>query len=131
MAENLAQEHWIETYKSLITLSLEAFRFSALANGGSAVALLAYLGNVAGKPDVIVPNMSCPMLAYLFGLLLCGIAVLFGYLTQLQLLQEIGKSKKAILSHKYYLWLAILTYAFSLIAFGIGSYWAVLRFINQ
>jgi hypothetical protein len=48
MAENLAQEHWIETYKSLITLSLEAFRFSALANGGSAVALLAYLGNVAG-----------------------------------------------------------------------------------
>lgn len=39
--------HWLETYKSLITLSIEGFKFSALANGGSAVALLAYLGNVA------------------------------------------------------------------------------------
>jgi hypothetical protein len=37
--------HYTETYKSLITLSVEGFKFCALANGGAAVALLACLGN--------------------------------------------------------------------------------------
>ncbi len=47
-------DDWVETYKSLITLSTEGFKFCALANGGPAVALLACLGNVAGK-DHSVP----------------------------------------------------------------------------
>lgn len=44
MVNDLIDNHWLETYKSLVTLSVEAFKFSALANGGAAVALLAYLG---------------------------------------------------------------------------------------
>jgi hypothetical protein len=34
------QQQWLETYKSLIAISVEGFKFSALANGGAAVALL-------------------------------------------------------------------------------------------
>lgn len=36
----------METYKSIITLSIEGFKFAALANGGAAVALLAYLATL-------------------------------------------------------------------------------------
>lgn len=42
MATDISNQHWIETYKSLITLAVEGFKFAALANGGAAVALLAY-----------------------------------------------------------------------------------------
>ena len=72
-------DHWLETYKSLITLSIECFKFSALANGGAAVALLAYLGNIASA-TCFAPDMRYPMLAFLIGLTLCGFAMLFGYI---------------------------------------------------
>ena len=119
-------DHWLETYKSLITLSIESFKFSALANGGAAVALLAYLGNIAGKTSA--PDMRCPMLAFLTGLTLCGFAMLFGYLTQLKLLNEIGRTEKFVIRHSLFLWLAITLFAASLIAFGVGSWQAVIRF---
>ena len=48
-------DHTDQTYKSLIHLSIEGFRFCALANGGAAVALLAYLGNIASK----APGLAC------------------------------------------------------------------------
>ena len=120
-------DHWLETYKSLITLSIESFKFSALANGGAAVALLAYLGNTAGKTVTSI-DMRCPMLAFLVGLTLCGFAMLFGYLTQLKLLNEIGRAEKFPIRHSLFLWLAIILYASSLIAFGVGSWQAVIRF---
>lgn len=39
--------HPEETYKSLTTISVEALKALALINGGAAVAILAYLGNLA------------------------------------------------------------------------------------
>jgi hypothetical protein len=39
--------HMTETFKGLITLSVELAKMLALVNGGAAVALLAYLGNFA------------------------------------------------------------------------------------
>lgn len=127
MTTDLTRDHWLETYKSLITLSIEGFKFSALANGGSAVALLAYLGNIAGKTTT-VPDMRCPMFAFLAGLAICGFALLFAYLTQLKLLNEIGRTEKFVFKHHWLLWSAIVLFACSLIAFGVGSWQAVIRF---
>jgi hypothetical protein len=126
MADTM-REYWLETYKSLITLSIEGFKFSALANGGAAVALLAYLGSVAGK-SVPTPDMRCPMFAFLSGLAACGLSMLFAYLTQLKLLNEIGRSEKPEFGHGWLLWSAIVLFACSLIAFGVGSWQAVARF---
>jgi hypothetical protein len=51
--------HPEETFKSLITISVEALKTLALVNGGAAVALLAYLGNLAARtPAVRLPNWS-------------------------------------------------------------------------
>ena len=127
MTTNLTDQHWIETYKSLITLSIEGFKFSALANGGAAVALLAYLGNIAGK-GASAPDMRCPMAAFLAGLVSCGLAMLFAYLTQLKLLNESSIGNRPALSHAWVLWAAIILFACSLAAFGVGAWQAVLRF---
>lgn len=120
-------DYWKETYKSLVTLSIEAFKFSALINGGAAVALLAYLGNLSTKTTPL-PDMRCPMMAFLSGLMLCGVAMLLAYLTQLKLLNEIGHSEKPVIHHSWLLWGSIVLFALSLIAFGVGSLQAVIRF---
>jgi hypothetical protein len=127
MVTELNDEHWIETYKSLITLSIEGFKFAALANGGAAVAILAYLGNVVGKGG-IAPDMRFPMAAFLTGLTFCGTAMFFAYLTQLKLLNERQNRQRMKLSHAWVLWCAVILYALSLAGFGVGAWQAVLRF---
>jgi len=122
MVKELYQDHWLETYKSLISISVEGFKFSALANGGAAVAILAYLGNVAGK-GAAVPSMQIPMLAFLVGL-----SMLFAYCTQLKLLLEIGASEPPRPLHDWLLWFAVILFFCSLVAFACGSWLAVVRF---
>jgi hypothetical protein len=122
----LAQQHWLETYKSLISLAIEGFKFSALANGGAAVALLAYLGNLAGK-STQVADMRAPMAAFLGGLITLGIAMVLAYLTQLQLLNEAGNSQAAG-RHASILRGTILLFLASLGAFAVGCWQAVKRF---
>lgn len=120
-------DHWLETYKSLVTISIEGFKFLALANGGAAVALIAYLGNVAGK-GVPTPDMRYPMLAFLIGLGFCALSMLFSYLTQLSLLNEIGAEKIKSGKHQIGLWIAIVFFILSICSFGAGSWTAVIRF---
>jgi hypothetical protein len=51
--------HPEETFKSLITISIELLKMLALVNGGAAVALLAYLGNLASRASgARPPNMT-------------------------------------------------------------------------
>jgi hypothetical protein len=71
MAPEIQKEHAIETYKSLTQIALEMLKLLALLNGGAAVALLAYLGNVSGKSGSVL-NMRLPMICYCIGLMLCG-----------------------------------------------------------
>jgi len=119
-------DHALETFKSLIQIALRGLGLLALLNGGAAVALLSYLGNIAGKGSS-VPDMRLPMGAYLSGLVLCGLAFVFGYLTQLFLYNEsTGQAKRAV--HRYLLWLSIAFAFLSLAAFAIGSSVAVVRF---
>lgn len=114
------QEHFLETYRSLITVSLEGFRYLALVNGGAVVAVIAYLGG-ADKP---APDLKGAMLGFIVGLVSCGLALLFAYLTQLRLLNEIGREKVATM-HTVPLNLAIVLYAVSLAAFSFGAWSAV------
>ncbi len=121
--------HWIETYKSLITISTEGFKFSALINGGAAVALLSYLGNIAGKSTATM-DMRVPMFAFLSGLALCGMSMCFAYLTQLTLLNEerIGADPQAKGNHQWFLRIAMVLFVANLVAFAIGAWTAVERF---
>lgn len=81
--------HPEETYKSLITISVEALKTLALVNGGAAVAILAFLGNLASRtPAVHLPNMTWALVCFAGGLFLTVLAFIVAYLTQLQLYNE-------------------------------------------
>jgi len=124
---DLREEHFLETYRSLISISLEGFRYLALINGGAVVALIAYLGNTSsgGRP---VPDLRAAMLGFIVGLVSCGFAMLFAYLTQLWLLNEGQPVRTFMKSHSVPLHVAIALSALSLVAFCFGAWSAVSAF---
>jgi hypothetical protein len=128
-APQIQKEHAIETYKSLIQISVEGLKALALLNGGAAVALLAFLGNLAGKASAM-PDMRCPMAFFLAGLVLCGVCFITSYLTQLTLYNEsMGWSNERFYQkHKFWLPVTLLSVLTSILAFAFGSYSAVVRF---
>lgn len=87
MSEDFNALHRIETYKSLITVSIEAKRFLALVNGGAAIALLNYATSVVQKVGH-APDVRWPMALFLAGLVLCGWTFLASYWTQNILFNE-------------------------------------------
>lgn len=129
MPPDIEKEHAIETYKSLIQISVQGLKLLAVLNGGATVALLAYLGNVAGK-RMPVPDMRLPMACYVVGLAFCGFAFVASYLTQLVLYNEtVGNPVPRWLGrHSRWLWAAIVLVVLSLSAFSIGSIVAAYRF---
>ena len=94
---------------------------------GAAVALLAYMGNIAGK-GLPVPSLFIPMLCYVTaGLMFCALAFLFGYLTQSLLYNE----STGQLRPGAHLSLRIAAVGFSvvsMVAFSAGSLVAALIF---
>lgn len=122
-------DHQTETYKSMIAISTEAIKYCALVNGGAAVAILAYLGNVYAKaPSTApVPDLSGAMAWFLAGLLFAGSLIGAAYLTQLMLYNESFNDPipRKTASHKYSLWIAMACFAMSLLCFGVGSSKAV------
>ena len=52
--------HLQETYKSLITISVECLKMLAIVNGGAAVAVLTYLGNLASHTPSGQPTNPSP-----------------------------------------------------------------------
>jgi hypothetical protein len=120
------REHAIETYKSLIQISLEAMKFLAYMNGGAVIALLAYLGKIAGG-KVAVPDMRWPMACFLIGIVCSGFNYILAYLTQLRLFNE-TLDRGMRIKHTFFLVFAIIFACVSIIVFAVGSLWAVVKF---
>jgi uncharacterized membrane protein YidH (DUF202 family) len=129
MSPDISKEYAVETYKSLIHISVEGMKLIAVLNGGAAVALLAYLGSVASKGSA-VPDMRWPMALFIFGLLLCGLAFLFSYLTQLRLYDVSIHQAQTLTGRSWSFWLhlAIVCVILSLLLFASGGLVAVWRF---
>lgn len=129
--------HPQETYKSLISIAIEALKALALVNGGAAVAILAYLGNVASRASAMrLPNMIWPLACFAGGLFLTLVAFIGAYLTQLQLYQEdlardFPKSPPIKEHHRIYLWITIPTGLLAAVAFGIGCILAAMIFAQN
>lgn len=115
--------HRTETFKSLVTLSVEALKMLALINGGAAVAVLTYLGNLAGKASapVVLPPVRAALLAYGGGVLAVALAFMLAYLAQLRLYQESVDPFR-----KEFHWMLITAAAglalVSAVAFGVGCW---------
>jgi hypothetical protein len=81
--------HIVETFKGLITLSIEALKALLLINGGAAVAILAYLGSLASRGSTAhLPNMKGALLCFAIGVLATALAFIVAYFTQFCLYYE-------------------------------------------
>src|SRR5258707_4450487 len=81
--------HIAETFKGLISLSIEALKALLLINGGAAIAILAYLGNLASRTSLAhLPEVKNALLCFAGGVFATALAFIVAYFTQLRLYQE-------------------------------------------
>ncbi|BBP99126.1 hypothetical protein BSFA1_42550 [Burkholderia sp. SFA1] len=107
----------LETYKSLISISVEVFKYLALLNGGAAAAVLAGFDRLV--KNIPLGALQIAVISFVVGLLLCGLAMFCAYWTQISLFNEyMGRMRRI---HGSILLAAALCSALSLIAFAVGA----------
>jgi len=118
--------HLQETYKSLITISVECLKMLVVVNGGAAVAVLTYLGNLVGRSSPQHPIHITPaILCYCGGLLAAVLALMFSYLVQLRLYNEESAVQWNVpvrRRHGRLLWMSIALAIIAAAAFGMGCW---------
>jgi len=125
------EEHAVETYKSLISISTEGMKALQLVNGGAVVALLAYLGQVSNRAS-IAANVKCAMGLFILGLVAATFAFFTSYLTQLALFNEsVREQVYRGTKHGPWWWLTILVALVSLACFACGAFAAVAALSKQ
>ena len=129
VSQKLAEDRLNETYRSMVSHGSAAIKAVMLANGGAAVALLAFLGNVWGSDCISsAPNMFWPMLAFVIGLVSGTLSAATAYLTQLALYRQdqialglIQPISRWLDEHVRWLWVSIGSVAISLSLFAAGG----------
>jgi len=79
-------EHTSETYKSMISISVEAMKSLLLINGGAVIAVLTYLG--ATNNPTLASNATLPLAFFVAGLIFSVFTFVSSYLTQYSLFNE-------------------------------------------
>lgn len=87
------EEKRTETYKSLISVSLELYKTLLLINGGGIVSILAYIGT---RPEKYQPGYMTIISAafFIIGLISVVFAIIFSYLVQFYIHSEISLNNK-------------------------------------
>jgi len=82
----------VETYKSLISISVEGFKTLLLINSGAVVAILAYVGQ-AGRGPEVAQHAWLPLGLFVAGIMACVFAFFGSYSTQFLLYGESVQGK--------------------------------------
>jgi hypothetical protein len=126
-------EHAIETYKSLVTLSLEGLKAILLINGGAVVAMLTFLGH-AQHGEKLAAHMWWPLGFFIGGVICCAFAFIGSYGTQLALYNEtVSPALYSGPSHKLVLALTVGLAILSVLCFAGGAFSSIdvlVRFTN-
>lgn len=118
MSEKFIDDHRIETYKSMISISVEGFKILALLNGGAAAGILAAFDKVRASVDA--HSLKIAIVCFVVGLVSVGCAFMASYLTQNTLLEEsLGRRRES--SHMTFYRTAMGFCAASLVAFSTGA----------
>ncbi|OWT61877.1 hypothetical protein [Candidimonas nitroreducens] len=122
MHEGFRESHKIETYKSMITLSVEVFRALILLNGAAAAGIVAAMDKLS---RLLAPHtLRHSLTAFLLGLIFAMLATLGGWFTQNTLHNE---NIAAIARGKHLRWVqaVVLLCVASIVAFSAGGLIAV------
>lgn len=92
MGASFKDDHTLETYKSMITVSVEAFKLLAILNGGAVAGILAGYDRIRS----LIPHGSLvtSVTAFVLGLIAIGAAFHCSYLTQNLLFNEAVRPEK-------------------------------------
>ena len=116
---SFTNDHALETFRSLINISVEALKILVLLNGGAIVALLAYLGQVDTRVQ-LASLVAHPVRVFVVGLVLGALSFVGSYLTQLSLYSETVFRKTQ--RHHWFLWVTLLLGLASIAAFAWGAF---------
>lgn len=118
------EEHALETYKSLISVSMEGLKSLLLIHGGAVVAVVAFLGQSSLGPE-LAAHFWWPLGFFIAGLTLCVLAFVGSYATQFALFNErLGRAYKGP-RHMVCLWATVLLVFLSIAAFAAGAFSSV------
>ncbi|MYM34907.1 hypothetical protein GTP38_11210 [Duganella sp. FT94W] len=115
-------DHRLETYKSMITISVEVFKYLVLLNGGAAAGMVATLDKL--RLIMSVCSMRAAIGFFVAGLAFNGVAIICSYFTQNTLYGE-SVNRPGVGRHLTYLVCATISAALSLLAFCAGAITAV------
>jgi hypothetical protein len=118
MSNDFLHEHKVETYKSLITISLEAFKYMALLNGGAAAGMLTTVDKAVQYTGLHAFEFA--ICAFVIGLACSAAALLLSWLTQFRLHNE-NVRRATGERHPYFMWASVTLISFSLFAFCTGA----------
>lgn len=77
---NLAER--VELVKGVFQFGGSALKSAILINGGAAVAILAFIGKIYTPSSPIVKNLACPLMMFVYGVLVSAMATGAAYITQ-------------------------------------------------
>ena len=77
-----AHSHQVEMFRSVISAGQSALRSAFLMNGGGAVAVLAFIGNLANNDPQRIPSLAPSLTVFVTGVLLVTVASGATYLSQ-------------------------------------------------
>ena len=118
-------DHLAETYRSLISISIEFFKALLLINGGSIVAILAFLGQ-ASNVQQIAKCISFPLGCFVIGTCLSALAFFFSYATQFALFNErISPKEYSGPKHMCFAYFTAGIAVLSLVAFSVGAFTSI------
>jgi len=112
------QEAHIEQFKSVMQISALALRSAMIINGGAAIALLTFLGNM--KDTSGMAYFVCALQYYIAGVALAAWATGTSYLAQYRYLYEL-KNRNANARGRYITYLTIVIVFLSYAAFIVGG----------
>jgi uncharacterized membrane protein YidH (DUF202 family) len=131
--QEIRRDRIIETYRSMISHSSAAVKAVMLINGGSAIALLAFMRNI-WKPETAgqMPDIILPMVLFVFGLFLAAFAAGTSYLTQFTFYREdLGYSiDRWWKKHSLWLYISVGSFFLGLFFFVAGGVFAAVRIFN-
>jgi hypothetical protein len=119
---NFNETHAGETFKSLISISVEGLKSILLLNGGAIIAILAYLGE-ASSGQQLAARLKCSLVWFVVGLITISLAFVTSYLTQLALFNEsVNSNTYKGPKHQLVLWTTVALGITSLVSFSCGAF---------
>jgi hypothetical protein len=123
-------DHKVETFKSLIVISVEGLKALLLINGGAVVAFLAFLGQ-SSLGQSLLPHAWVPISCFVAGTACATFAFLGSYATQFALYNEHVTTGYRGPRHMMFLRITLAVVILSLSCFAGGSFTSLCLFTDQ